>query len=435
MDKSLASLVLLKKRLQNLRNARPGELDGASGYESIRYETFETLFDDWGNRLEQLAGSRWAETATADVADLALSKRIGELSSLVAQGQGNGVAWLLSNGFLERCLDLSQTIGSLSAKQAAIVRNLAKDLSLQSVHEAGLLLAAAPKTAVLTEKISQTEDTLGTLQQEVGEARRLTSEVTQSAQALSSLQNEIGDAHKYFVATRSEVGRLHGEMEGLRSATDGEREELSKRIAGALADVVTARSVLDETQQHLSRALTDVKRTGLADAFTSRAKRVLRERSIWLLVFLGAALGLVLASQSFVADVERFTYEALLVALLRRAAIATPLVWLGWYAARQVGRLNRVHEDYEYKAATALAFESYKSEIESAEDRELSRELLEITIRNFGDNPVRLYDGMENDHTTPLEQLVAKLETDKVIPMLKRLSSLLPGGAQAGEPK
>src|SRR5690606_1728041 len=126
----------------------------------------------------------------------------------------------------------------------------------------------------------------------------------------------------------------------------------------------------------------------------------------------------------FAVDISSLQYEELVVSLLRRIALAAPMVWLGWYAARQVGRLNVLQEDYEYKAATALAFESYRKEIEASGDETLKLELLRTTIRNFGDIPVRLLELNDGDSATPTEELLRKLEADGTLGLLSRLRSI-----------
>lgn len=141
--------------------------------------------------------------------------------------------------------------------------------------------------------------------------------------------------------------------------------------------------------------------------------------------FSRGSVGLVMLSQQFVVDISKLEYQTLIVALLRRAALAAPMIWMGWYAAKQVGRLNRVQEDYEYKAATALAFESYKKEVADIEDNDLMRDLLKKTIDNFGDNPVRLYEHASKDSATPSEDLLKKLESDGTIKILEKLRTIL----------
>src|SRR5690606_29078244 len=112
------------------------------------------------------------------------------------------------------------------------------------------------------------------------------------------------------------------------------------------------------------------------------------------------------------------TYENLTVYLLQKIGLAAPLIWLGWYSARQVGRISRVQEDYEYKAASALAFQSYKEEVKLGGDPEMEKKLLEIAIRTFGENPVRLYENHASEPVTPLQAAIKELPPEKIAAIL-----------------
>lgn len=427
MKKSLTALESVEKQFTALRSSRPNELDGVAGFEALNYTTFEAIFANWREQLVALSDTRWAETPTASLADIALAKTLSDFSTLIAQGQPNGVQWLLNSGLPERSLNIGQSIAQLADRRAGIIKHLAKDLATLGIKELGAVIEAGPLTADLHQRVDQANAALKELNKRTEEAGTLATQVTGSAQGLAALQNEIAEAHTYFVSTRSEVARLHGEMNALRLGTESKAVELEGRVDALKTSVDTGNKVLGDATESLRGALSDVKKKGLAEAFTSRAKKVVNERYIWLLIFVAAAFGLVLSSQAFASELSEFTYEGLLVALLRRAGLAGPLIWLGWYAAKQVGRLNRVHEDYEYKAATALAFESYRNEVAASGDASLMKDLLESTIKNFGDNPVRLYDGHLEDHATPTEQLLARVEADGTLGFIKRCAALIPG--------
>src|SRR6185437_1707900 len=115
--------------------------------------------------------------------------------------------------------------------------------------------------------------------------------------------------------------------------------------------------------------------------------------------------------------------------LLIELPLVIPIVWLGWYSAKRVGRVSRLVQDYEYKAATALAFESYKHEATLLGSDELSGQLLATAIKNFGDNPVRLLDGSDKDHGHPLEAIVDMLKDKKAAERLLAIIELIGGRA------
>ena len=100
---------------------------------------------------------------------------------------------------------------------------------------------------------------------------------------------------------------------------------------------------------------------------------------------------------------------------------------MGWFAARNAGLTARIQQDYAYKVATAQAYEGHKKEVHQAGNEKLAAQLMEATIRNFGDNPIRLYDGkgMEGHPLESLKSLFA--DKDYVDKVLKLLEAIKPG--------
>jgi len=98
--------------------------------------------------------------------------------------------------------------------------------------------------------------------------------------------------------------------------------------------------------------------------------------------------------------------------LINKVSLVLPLIWLAWFAAKRLNVLSKLETDYQFKEATAKTFESYKNEIEALKDDELKKQLLSTVIRNFGDNPVRLFDPKDDKgHTTEeLLELAKKLK-------------------------
>ncbi|MBY0346492.1 MAG: hypothetical protein K2P98_06490 [Neisseriaceae bacterium] len=92
-------------------------------------------------------------------------------------------------------------------------------------------------------------------------------------------------------------------------------------------------------------------------------------------------------------------------AMLKKASLILPLIWLAWFAAKRLNVLSKLETDYQFKEATAKTFESYKNEIEALKDDELKKQLLSTVIRNFGDNPVRLFDPKDDKGHTAEELL------------------------------
>lgn len=94
-----------------------------------------------------------------------------------------------------------------------------------------------------------------------------------------------------------------------------------------------------------------------------------------------------------------------------RLALVSPFIWLGWFSAKQYGYTARLREDYAYKEASAMSFEGYKREAGES-SAEMLEKLLEVSINNFSDNPIRIYSGTGN-HASPLNELLDKSPDSK----------------------
>lgn len=87
-----------------------------------------------------------------------------------------------------------------------------------------------------------------------------------------------------------------------------------------------------------------------------------------------------------------------------RIGVLSPLVWLGWFAARQFSYLSRISEDYAFKYAASMAYEGFKKATRET-DQDLERVLLEFSLFNMAQNPIRLYDG-KPDHASPANEML-----------------------------
>ena len=156
--------------------------------------------------------------------------------------------------------------------------------------------------------------------------------------------------------------------------------------------------------------LGDANRTGMAASFTKQKKDLMGPMIMWILWFAFSIIGLVVMGVKYLAPLLE---SGKLEQLPSRLALTAPLIWLGWFSAKQYGYTSRLREDYAYKEASASSFEGYKREA-SQVSPEMLKNLLETAIKNLGDNPIRIYSGHEN-HASPLNEILEKLLKDKKI--------------------
>ena len=190
--------------------------------------------------------------------------------------------------------------------------------------------------------------------------------------------------------------------------------DFASEVDGAKKEIADASKKLQEANLKIAKATADLNKQGLSEAFAAAVDKFAFERKLFGAGFLGSIVGLVCVG---IENANSFTTMGHDWKALAGFAIAAPLIWFGWFCVRQMGLLTKLQQDYEYKKATALAFEAHKKEVVESDgaDSELSRKLLETVIKNFGDNPVRVIQSSKSEHGHPIEELIAKLSDQKFI--------------------
>ena len=174
---------------------------------------------------------------------------------------------------------------------------------------------------------------------------------------------------------------------------------------------------LEDAGGKLKKATADLNKQGLSGAFSDAAIKFNGQRKLFgggfllaICLIVGIGYDNRLALSNIGSD---FKFLGVILS-------ASPWVWLGWFCVRQLGQMTRIQQDYEFKTATALAFEAHKRELTTGDgaDVELAKLFLKTVVQNFGDNPVRLLPDSKNEHGHPVEELISKVSDDKTFERL-----------------
>lgn len=409
-----------------LKKQRPSEHDFTPfGYPNLTYEHLDQVFTRWATVFEALeAKGAWITSPEAALADRPIANMLTDLTGLVNGAMNNGVNWMAASGFVQKVLDVQAQVTNLSSRRISISRELAKDLATKGQDEIERILAAekaARQIAGLTDKVSGDAEAVQRDASAVSLALENTKNLTEE---LTGLQTKVKSAAESVEKHQEEIGAVLKLTSELQTAAEERDEKLRTYVDETTDKLHAMQAKADEGFESVTKALRAARDQGLAGAFQSRSNNLLAERRIWTIVFIGAIAVLAALAIVFAVNLEKMTYEFLIVSILRKFALAAPAVWLGWYAAKQIGRIGRVQEDYEYKAASALAFQSYKDEVKFSGDSELLKQLLATAITTFGDNPVRLYADPQGDSVSPLEDALKKLPPDKIGEFMAALAKL-----------
>ena len=414
---------------ETLKKAREGEHDfGPHGAPNLSFTVLDQLFERWGQAIGTLeAKGAWESSPEAAIADAPLAAAIADLAGQVGNAVPNGIGWLIATQFIQKLHDVQTQLSNLTLRRISLSREVAKELSSRGLGEIEQVVhASAAAKNVLKLSASATLEAAT-----IAAAATTASETLSSLEVASNKTIELEAAAKINETSIQETKvRVEGSADSLATliaSTEAGISGLKQNIASATQQVEETRAFSASTYQDVEKALKAVRAQGLAGAFSSRSRKLSVQRWTWTIVFIAAIGVLAVLSFQFALALEDLTYENLLVSLVRKLALAAPTVWLGWYAAKQTGRIARVQEDYEYKAASALAYQAYRDEAKVVGDPELQKQLLSTAISTFGDNPVRLYSDSHTDTVSPMEEALRKMSPDKLAEVLASLVKLKGG--------
>lgn len=419
MSKSGDGLVTVVTQWNSFKGRFPNDSEfGSMGYPGINYGSVDRILDNLARTISALEErGAWEASPELAIADVGLQARLIDLQATIGQAQSNGVNWLLNAAnFLPKLADAQDFLTGLAVRRFNIARELTKFLAAKGEAEIErIILAENAATQVIAARseVAQNVETIEAARTNVVQHQ----EAAIAAKATIDTQMEaIVTAGKVVQAARQSAAQTQAEIVQLKADALAREQQLAERVVALDASVASAKIAADEARESVAKALRDLSSQGLAHSFQQRRDHLNNERRTWMLAFVGAIVILAAISIALVVELPDFKYETLLVSALRRLATAAPFIWLGWYAAKQISRVSRAQEDYAYKAASALAFQSYKDEVSA--DPTLHTRLLELAITTFGENPVRLQIETKQEAVSPLEDVLSKAKPEKLTELL-----------------
>ncbi|MBW3507913.1 hypothetical protein [Janthinobacterium sp. NKUCC06_STL] len=267
----------------------------------------------------------------------------------------------------------------------------------------------------LTDMRNRSLELATTLERSVETVRLRRDETEVLAGKIASTSSDLNDL---TIKTNVSLGAITESIGHL----DKKREDLDRlhdELGSAAKNSIEQATLIENT-------LAAANRVGLAKAFENRRKDLDMPLYIWGGIFLAAIAGLCslggfVIFPNLIGRNGANLYEHLLIEL----PMTIPLIWLGYFSGSRYSYIEKVREDYAFKEATALSFEGFKTETSNI-DRELLSQLLSISIENFGQNPIRLYDKKNSISPTSdaLNSEIIKSITDKVLDKIPTVEKL-----------
>ena len=285
---------------------------------------------------------------------------------------------------------------------------------------------------VMQRQFAETEEILGNTRQTGQSASDTLAEILshkvqtdRTVEATGKLLSTI-QAHERDAGTaKTSASSAAVAAETDAKVTSASRAEIEEAIAKKDALI----KEFEVRRSEIASLLENANKIGLARSFQEKRKSLTRTWIVWSLLFIVAITGIMaIALHELLPLLQAAAPSPVAVAI--RFLVASPLVWLAWFAARQYGHTLRISEDYAFKEAAAMAFAGYRNEVES--DADMLKLLRESAIRSFGSNPTDLLlkhpDAASPLHEA-LEKALEKLEPKEIIGALTTLvASIQKGG-------
>lgn len=428
---------LVKTKWQNnIVLQRPGDLGVLQAHigSNVTLLSVSNQIDGWAKAISGLSAKPRISSTIAKSLTFAGIQCFRTLN-VALDGAGNGLDWMcVQRGFatnLTLAHLLIREITAESGRETVALTDAARTLietDLSAIQKGSQIAGdLAERDSVLQDQISAIESAAEAIEENIKNVtdakESMSRKIEQVSDDLTKLvaakKEEVTDAHEEYVGTLREARSAIAEADSLRleaqeiiAATKLANLTAEDKNKLALENLNAAVESEIKAKGRLTKALQSAQMEGLAGSFTrmasdtkdEAAKEKRRfELALVYLVSIGV-IGLVVELQvGFARTPEDFLFR-----LVRTLSLAVPGIWIAWSATRQLGALNRVYSDYQYKSASALAYESYRQTVNEAGDDELKRQLLAFAIRSFGDNPTRYYDAAREDAASPGESWLTK---------------------------
>ena len=417
--------------------SRPGEESAVKNFfgPAASYSAISSQIDRWLEQISRVASKpRVSQSLPKNL--VTTTARSLSSTSRSLDSVNNGVEWIfLSGGFGQSFLLsdylISELVKDSSREQTQIVdaaqARLSSDLKLlQDGSEiANRLKVSWPEIEdQLTQIDTSTESiatTLSELSGLVTDAR--TSVEVQAkdvAEKIKENQDSVVKAKTEFDAAIESAQSSLDEAESIKKSAKELLEKISQNASNAEKNFEVASGALEKatslqtaTHERLTLALRDAQMEGLAGSFTRMAnttEKIIKgeqgrfDKALVYLVVVGILALVFEFSYGFSRTAEEFSFR-----LVRTLSLAAPGIWIAWIASRKLSALNRVFTDYQYKSASALAYESYRQTVADASSDELKQQLLAFAIRSFGENPTHYFDTAKSEAVSPLDSWLDRL--------------------------
>ena len=254
------------------------------------------------------------------------------------------------------------------------------------------------------------EDAVATVSetQTICEAAR--KNVKERVESIESSFNSVAEWKEAIEETNASAVKATASIESIQSEIAKHKEDIEdvlRKSNDLLHNIEEegeqSKQLLDEAKETLGNS----NRVSMAASFKERREQLVTSLRTWGIMFVATILlSLACAICLFARTTGPLTWSQFVL----RIAVMSPLVWLGWYSARQYGFTVRLMEDYAYKYAVSVAYEGFKKAVGET-DPKLKEALLELSMFNMANSPMRVFLQKNNGvKGLPIEDAIEALK-------------------------
>ncbi|MDD5711356.1 MAG: hypothetical protein PHY31_01210 [Smithellaceae bacterium] len=270
-------------------------------------------------------------------------------------------------------------------------RHISTNQIIQDINEKDEIISE--KLDHINKIVEEADNLSGSAEIQFQHIEEMRNSVDEWAKSIESAENDIAAQNSVIVENQKKIAELRSVIE----SEVKEFKELSQRLGQQL-------NQNEKFQTEIRDTIGDANRSSMAGSFKKRSDELeaplkdSEKRLVLVLILFGFAALLILGFS--VGEKGGINY----IHLLSKLPILTPFIWLAWVYTNKVGHLSRIKEDYSFKYAAAMAFEGYKQNC-GQEGSDLANRLMEVSINNMGDNPIRLYGKVQSG---PIHEVLEK---------------------------
>ena len=293
---------------------------------------------------------------------------------------------------------------------------------------------------------------------EIDDIREMNSEIIKTRDSIAEINDSISSMNEFIEENYKTIVENKNNFTEIYESVEGWNEEISESLSSsktikdevndlqAKSSLIASNVKINEEKSNdllkilnkqkerhqqfiiqIEETLEDANRVGMAGSFKERKEETSKTQETWMKVFITSlvllsGLSLLLfvvfpISSDFVISIDSIGK------LLIRLAIISPIIWLAWFSSGQYSLINKIREDYSYKYASSMAYEGYKKAADEC-DAELALKLLDSSINNISQHPIRLFT-KKNDYRSPMSETVDLIRTGMT--QMKNFSVKIPG--------